>query len=80
MTHTLLLEVPEEVYDSLVKNAAQKGEPPERLAVEWLAKVSRAVGDDPLEKFIGAFNSQSADWADQHDRYIGQTIMPPPTK
>lgn len=72
MTHTLHLEVPEEVYTSLVKKAWQTGQPPEQLAIEWLAHASRLVADDPLEKFVGALNSRGADWADRHDRYLAE--------
>jgi hypothetical protein len=34
----------------------------------------RQFQDDPLEKFIGAFTSNIADWTDQHDKYIGQAL------
>jgi hypothetical protein len=74
MGHKLLLEVPEDVYESLVKTAKQTGQLPEMLAVQWLAIASRSFADDPLEKFIGAFQSDISDWADQHDQYIGQAI------
>jgi len=30
---------------------------------------------DPLEKFIGAFNSNIPDWADEHDKYLGQSFL-----
>ena len=31
--------------------------------------------EDPLDKFIGAFNSGIPDWADNHDKYIGEALM-----
>ncbi len=70
MVHTLLLEVPEDVYRSLVETAEQTGQPPEELAIQWLAAANRYFADDPLEKFIGAFQSDVLDWADKHDLYI----------
>jgi hypothetical protein len=73
MTHALILEIPEEVYDPLLKKATQIGQTPEELAVQWLVTVAQQLVDDPLEKFIGIFNSDIPDWADEHDRYIGQT-------
>lgn len=30
---------------------------------------------DPVEPFIGAFRSDVPDWADQHDKYLGQSLM-----
>jgi hypothetical protein len=30
---------------------------------------------DPLEPFIGKLRSDVPDWADQHDRYIGQQLL-----
>jgi hypothetical protein len=35
-----------------------------------LASATQHWVDDPLEQFIGAFRSQDADWADQHDAYL----------
>ena len=70
MGHTLHLELPEDVFRSLEREAKKKGQVPENLAVKLLA---RAVGDspeDPLEGFFGAFNSQGLDWVNQHDQYL----------
>jgi len=30
--------------------------------------------DDLFEKFIGAFNSGVPDWADNHDKYLGEEL------
>ena len=38
----------------------KSGRPPESLE------------SDPLEKFIGAFSSSGSDWADHHDKYLGE--------
>jgi hypothetical protein len=75
MTHTLILEVPDEVFVPLAKTAQETGATLEKLAVEWLAAASRKGEDDPLEEWIGAFASTVPDWADQHDKYIGQALM-----
>ncbi len=72
MGHTLTLDVPEAVYQALIRQAEQTGQPPEALAVQLLATATQHRGDDPLEQFIGAFRSHSADWADQHDAYLGK--------
>jgi hypothetical protein len=30
---------------------------------------------DPVEPFIGALPSDVPDWANQHDKYLGRTLM-----
>ena len=74
MPHTLTLEAPEEVFTVLVKTAENTGQTPEVLAAQWLADAARRMEEDPLEKFIGAFDGGGSDWADQHDKYLGQSL------
>jgi hypothetical protein len=74
MGHTLTLDVPEDVYQSLMQKAKQTGQAPEALAVQLLATATQHQVDDPLEQFIGAFSSYGADWADHHDTYLGESI------
>jgi hypothetical protein len=77
MAHQLILEVPEEIYNSLADAARRSGTMPERLAVAWLTAASRLAAQDPIEPFIGAFRSEVPDWADQHDKYLGQGLVDP---
>jgi hypothetical protein len=77
MSQTLTLELPEDVYESLRQTAAQTGAPLEILAVQWLAQASQQRADDPLEQFIGAFDSQQSDWIDRHDEYLGRAAAHP---
>ena len=72
MGRTLTLDVPEDVYQSLIQQAKQTGQPPEAVAVRLLAMATQHRVDDPLEQFIGAFHSHCANWADQHDAYLGK--------
>ncbi len=74
MRHTLTLDVPEDVYQSLRQKAEQIGQSPEALAVQLLATATQHQSADPLEQFIGAFDSQGSDWADHHDTYLGQSV------
>ncbi|MBI3538039.1 MAG: hypothetical protein HY070_10845 [Chloroflexi bacterium] len=30
---------------------------------------------DPLQKFIGAFDSKGSDWVEKHDRYLGENLL-----
>jgi hypothetical protein len=75
MEHTLVLEIPENMYEPLVKTAQRTGQTLEEVAMEWLANAIQPMLDDPVESFIGAFSSPISDWADQHDKYLGQALM-----
>jgi hypothetical protein len=75
MGHTLTLDVPEDVYQSLLQKAEQTGQLPEALAVQLLATATQRRIDDPLEQFIGAFSSHGSDWADHHDAYLGKSVQ-----
>ena len=75
MGYSLTLDIPENVYQSLLETANQTGLQPETLAVQWLKRITQSQESDPLEKFIGAFNSNIPDWADEHDKYLGQSIL-----
>jgi hypothetical protein len=75
MTHAMTLELPEQVYETLVRMAKRKGQHPEAVAVQWLVTATEGMVDDPFEQFIGAFSSNVPDWADRHDHYIGQGLM-----
>ncbi|MBC7899638.1 MAG: hypothetical protein H7070_06245 [Saprospiraceae bacterium] len=74
MTHSLTLEVPENIYQPLAKEAEAKGRKVEEIALEKLAKDEPDKIDDPFEKFIGAFDSGAMDWANRHDEYLGEKL------
>jgi hypothetical protein len=73
--HTIKLDLPEDVYHSLVKDAEQAGQTPEELAVQYIAEGARHADGDPLDRFIGAFSSKIPGWSDRHDEYIGAEAM-----
>ena len=75
MSHQLVLNVPNDVYDPLVETAKSTGATPEQLAVDWLAAMSYHAARDPMEKFIGSLPSDIPDWADQHDKYLGEELL-----
>ncbi len=75
MEHTLLLSVPEEVYQSLLDEAEQTGQPLEALAVQRLVVGARSHVTDPLDDLIGSMESDIPDWSSNHDWYIGQAIL-----
>ena len=75
MGHTLTLELPEDVYQSLVQTAKQVGQLPEVYAAQLLTTATQHQTEDPIEQFIGAFDSRGSDWADHHDAYLGKSAM-----
>lgn len=76
VAHTLSIEVPEPVYEMLVKRAEETGQQPEALAAEWLASAAeRTAQDDPLEPFIGAFDTGVDGWTTKHDQYLGSALL-----
>jgi len=75
MTHTLTLEIPEQVYEPLVKAAERSGRTPEYVALEYLANEVARFENDPLERFIGTLDSGITEWANKHDEYIGRALM-----
>ena len=74
MSHTMTLDLPENVYRSLKEKADEAGQLPEVVAVQLLTSATHPEASDPLEEFIGAFDSQGIDWADQHDTHLGNSV------
>jgi len=75
MTHSLLLEVPESIYQPIVEEAEAEGRKVEEIALERLAVKKPKQSADPLDEFVGAFRSDVPDWADNHDKYLGENLM-----
>ncbi|PWH15608.1 MAG: hypothetical protein DDG59_11215 [Anaerolineae bacterium] len=75
MERTLKIELPENVYDVLKRLAEKSGKTPEQFAQDWLNQALQETSADPLEQFIGAFRTDIEDWAAQHDRYLGKSIL-----
>ena len=74
MGHALVLELPEEIYQPLIKTAQESGDTPEQVATNWLIAAIRQNWNDPVEKFIGVFGV-TLSWTDQHDLYLGQELF-----
>lgn len=77
MGHTLTLDLPDHLYESLVETARQRGQSPEAVAAQWLMSAAHQSEGDPIEPFIGALDSGGSDWADAHDRYVGTAGIAP---
>lgn len=74
MTHSLTIEIPENIYQSLAQEAEAKGRKIEEIALERLANDEPREIEDSLDKFVGAFSSDISDWADNHDKYLGAEL------
>jgi hypothetical protein len=37
-------------------------------------KLDFLIEDDPIEEFVGAFNSEILDWTENHDIYLGKAL------
>jgi hypothetical protein len=77
MGHTIQLDLPDSIYEALTQTARQTGQRPEAIATQWLIAAAHQFADDPLERFIGAFDSQGIDWVDKHDSYLGGALLEP---
>ena len=75
MSHILSISVPDTLYETLTKTAQETGQPLEMVATKWLAAAAKQFAHDPLDSFIGAFDSGGTDWADNHDHFLGQAIL-----
>lgn len=75
MSHVLTITVPDQLYETLTRMARQTGQPLEAVATKWLTLAAEQFAHDPLDLFIGAFDSGGTDWADNHDHYLGQMVL-----
>ncbi len=77
MNHTLVLNLPGEIYEPLLATARRLEKTPEDLVLEWLKNIFQQTEatDDPLEKFIGAWKSGIPNWSHRHDEYLGEEYL-----
>jgi antitoxin component of RelBE/YafQ-DinJ toxin-antitoxin module len=76
MGHQLTLQIPDDLYQPLTQVADKMGQTPEELILKYLTQVVQVqAANDPIEKFIGAFNGDVPDWLERHDDYLGQSQL-----
>lgn len=75
MTHSITLEIPDSIYRPLAEEAEVQGRRVEEIALEKLTRNGSKEIEDPFEKFIGSFRSDIPDWAENHDKYLGESLM-----
>jgi hypothetical protein len=69
MSKTLSIELPDEVYQTLLQTSQQLGKSPEAICLrhaaaiagEWILNQHSSQAVEPLDTFIGAFNSEIPD-------------------
>jgi hypothetical protein len=74
MSHPPTIDVPDSVFLNFSRLALEQGKPPEDLARELVSKAIQELEEDPLLKWIGAFESNVPDVAERHDDFIGQAL------
>jgi hypothetical protein len=74
MTHSVTLNIPDNLYYPLLERANKMGLKPEELMIEYLQTILKKTESDPLEEFIGALDSEIPDWTENHDLYLGKSL------
>ncbi|HMO79186.1 MAG TPA: hypothetical protein PKD24_00205 [Pyrinomonadaceae bacterium] len=74
VTHSLTIEVPENIYEKPAETANEQGRRVEDVALDKLPNRSEPLRDDPLDKMIGVIDSGIPDLAERHDQYIGEAL------
>ncbi len=74
MSHTLTLELPDEIWEPLLRLAEERGSRPEELARQSVARLV-AADEDPLDRFIGAIRSGQPGWGQRHDEILGDMLI-----
>jgi hypothetical protein len=75
MAHKLTLEIPDEAYEYLRKEAEEMKATPEEIASEWLEATIRRMANDPLLQLAGTLECDVTDVSERHDYYIGQALL-----
>lgn len=75
MEHTLQISISEEIYETIKKEAEQKGQSLEELVSDWLADRALESASDPLDKLVGILSLNNPGWSDRHDLHIGESLL-----
>jgi len=72
--HTLTLQLPDEIFEPLMRQAQRSGNTPEAVVTDWVASAVLPPPEDPLLKLLGTVESDVSDVAEKHDEYLGQAL------
>ncbi|HLY30877.1 MAG TPA: hypothetical protein VKQ36_07595, partial [Ktedonobacterales bacterium] len=87
MSHTLALEVPDDIYERLARYATQQGQPIDTVAQTLLSQEVTRLGTtdvlneatpteeemnaSPFLRMLGSISIGEPGWADKHDAVFG---------
>lgn len=75
MSHQLVIEIPDEVFEPLASKAQATGRSIESVAQAYLAaSVRDQTASRPLLSLAGSWASGIPDTGSRHDAYLGQAI------
>jgi hypothetical protein len=74
MAATLTIELSNELFEQLERQAREKGTSPEALAAGYLASWLSPSSPEPFRRWVGALASGVTDASLRHDEYIGQAL------
>ncbi len=75
MSHQIILEIPDEVYEPLEQQARKAGKSAEAIINEWLERIVQ-LHHDPLRRWAGSFASGLPDVAEHHHEHLGRDSLP----
>jgi hypothetical protein len=75
MSKTLSIEIPDEIYQTLIQTAERLGQSPEAIVSQWIVTQHQTQSSDPLDSFIGVFKSEIPDWTSRHDEYLSAAFL-----
>jgi hypothetical protein len=75
MSQTLSIEIPNDIYQTVIQTANRLGQSPEAIVSQWIVTQHQTQPADPLNAFIGAFSSEIPDWTSRHDEYLGAALL-----
>ena len=73
--HTLILELPDEIYVPLLDKAQRSASTPEAFLTQLAAQAVQPVRADPLLSLLGSVASEMSDVSGKHDDYIGRSLQ-----
>ena len=77
MAKTLVLELPDELEQSLETQATRQSISLEDLILEWLTKLAQPTAStdaDPLAPLLGTLTAEVNDVGERHDTYLGDAL------
>ena len=74
MSHQIMLDIPDEIYQPLEKEAEKAGKSPATIINEMLTRMIQ-FRRDPLRRWAGTFASGIPDAAEHHHEHLGGDLL-----